>query len=171
MRGMPVRNGQVSADDVMTLITSEFAISARELTGKSRTQMVSLPRQVSMYLIREHTENSLEDVGRAMDYGLNIDKSKYGGLLVAATQGENLLGGVLMLKTGMSGYIPPWILLMVYVEPDLRGQGIGGKLIAAVRKHCPGDIKLHVEHDNPAKRLYERIGFKNKYLEMRLSNS
>ena len=64
MRGLPVRNGHVSADDVMNLITSEFAISARELTGKSRTQMVSLPRQVAMYLIREHTENSLEDVGR-----------------------------------------------------------------------------------------------------------
>ena len=64
MRGLPVRNGHVSADDVMNLITSEFAISARELVGKSRTQMVSLPRQVAMYLIREHTENSLEDVGR-----------------------------------------------------------------------------------------------------------
>ncbi|MCR9244481.1 MAG: chromosomal replication initiator protein DnaA [bacterium] len=64
MRGLPMRNGQISADDIMDLITSEFAISARELTGKSRTQMVSLPRQVAMYLIREHTENSLEDVGR-----------------------------------------------------------------------------------------------------------
>lgn len=119
----------------------------------------------------EPFNDSLEDVGRAMDYGLNIDKSKYGGLLVAATQGEKLVGGVLMLKTGMSGYIPPWILLMVYVEPDLRGQGIGGKLIAAVRKECPGDIKLHVEHDNPARRLYERVGFVSKYLEMRLPNA
>lgn len=64
MRGLPVRSGQVSADDIMSLITGEFAISARDLTGKSRTQMVSLPRQVAMYLIREHTENSLEDVGR-----------------------------------------------------------------------------------------------------------
>ncbi|MCA8978302.1 MAG: chromosomal replication initiator protein DnaA [Planctomycetes bacterium] len=64
MRGLPVRTGHVSADDVMSLITSEFAISARELTGKSRTQMVSLPRQVAMFLIREHSENSLEDVGR-----------------------------------------------------------------------------------------------------------
>jgi chromosomal replication initiator protein len=48
----------------MTLITSEFAITARELTGKSRTQTVSLPRQIAMYLLREHTESSLEDVGR-----------------------------------------------------------------------------------------------------------
>jgi chromosomal replication initiator protein len=64
LRGMPVRHAQVSVDDVMTLITTEFAITARELTGKSRTQTVSLPRQVAMYLLREHTDNSLEDIGR-----------------------------------------------------------------------------------------------------------
>jgi chromosomal replication initiator protein len=64
IRGMPVRQTQVSTDDIMTLITSEFAITARELTGKSRTQTVSLPRQIAMYLLREHTESSLEDVGR-----------------------------------------------------------------------------------------------------------
>lgn len=64
IRGMPVRQTQVSADDIMSLITSEFAITARELTGKSRTQTVSLPRQIAMYLLREHTESSLEDVGR-----------------------------------------------------------------------------------------------------------
>jgi chromosomal replication initiator protein len=64
VRGMPLHHAQVSADDVMTLVTSEFAITARELIGKSRTQTVSLPRQIAMYLLREHTENSLEDVGR-----------------------------------------------------------------------------------------------------------
>ena len=64
MRGMPVRHNQVSVDDVMTLITTEFAISARELTGKGRTQTVSLPRQIAMFLLREHTESSLEDIGR-----------------------------------------------------------------------------------------------------------
>jgi chromosomal replication initiator protein len=64
MRGMPIKHNQVTPDDVMALITGEFAISARELTGKGRTQTVSLPRQIAMYLLREHTENSLEDVGR-----------------------------------------------------------------------------------------------------------
>jgi chromosomal replication initiator protein len=65
LRGIAaVRHAQVSADDVMNLITTEFAISARDLTGKSRTQAVSLPRQIAMFLLRGHTELSLEDIGR-----------------------------------------------------------------------------------------------------------
>lgn len=64
MRGMPMVHSQVSSDDVMALVTTEFAISARELTGKGRTQTVSLPRQIAMFLLRQHTESSLEDVGR-----------------------------------------------------------------------------------------------------------
>ena len=31
-----------------------------------------------------------------------------------------------------------------------------------------GAIALHVEPNNPAKGLYEKLGFTNKYLEMRL---
>ncbi|MDN3709622.1 hypothetical protein QW060_21910 [Myroides ceti] len=30
-----------------------------------------------------------------------------------------------------------------------------------------GNIALHVEPDNPARKLYEKLGFTNKYLEMR----
>jgi ribosomal protein S18 acetylase RimI-like enzyme len=36
-------------------------------------------------------------------------------------------------------------------------------------KMANGAIALHVEPDNPARKLYERIGFTNKYLEMRLT--
>ena len=65
LRGVAVtRMTQISVDDVIGLITSEFAISARDLTGKSRTQAISLPRQIAMHLLREHTELSLEDIGR-----------------------------------------------------------------------------------------------------------
>ena len=64
LRGMPMRRAQVTAEEVMGLITSEFAITARELIGKSRTQAISMPRQISMFLLREHTESSLEDIGR-----------------------------------------------------------------------------------------------------------
>ncbi|MFH1810757.1 MAG: GNAT family N-acetyltransferase [Pseudomonadota bacterium] len=114
--------------------------------------------------------DTLADVRRALEYGLNIDPSKDGGFVITACRGQELVGGILMLRTGMGGYIPSWILLMVFVDPSLRGQGVGRQLIDRAREHCDGDIKLHVEHDNPARRLYERVGFTSKYLEMRLSN-
>ncbi len=65
LRGVAVvRNRQVTLPDIMGLVTGEFSISARELTGKGRTQAVSLPRQICMYLCRQHTEQSLDEIGR-----------------------------------------------------------------------------------------------------------
>ena len=58
------RPNQIGIPDVITMITSEFSVTARDLTGKSRTQKVSLPRQIGMYLSREYTDHSLEEVGR-----------------------------------------------------------------------------------------------------------
>lgn len=114
--------------------------------------------------------DTLQDVRRALEYGLGVDPGKDGGFVMTACRGQELVGGILMLRTGMGGYIPSWILLMVFVDPSLRGQGVGRQLIDRARARCDGDIKLHVEHDNPARRLYERVGFTSKYLEMRLSN-
>jgi len=61
--GSPQIN-QISIPDVISMITGEFSITARDLTGKSRTQKISLPRQIGMYLCREYTDHSLEEVGR-----------------------------------------------------------------------------------------------------------
>jgi ribosomal protein S18 acetylase RimI-like enzyme len=53
------------------------------------------------------------------------------------------------------------------VDPETRGRGIGGALIERCLAEADGDVKLHVDYDNPAKRLYERLGFTSKYAEMR----
>jgi ribosomal protein S18 acetylase RimI-like enzyme len=71
----------------------------------------------------------------------------------------------------MGGYVPKHILLFVSVLPETRGRGIGGKLIKRSIAECEGDVKLHVEYENPAKRLYERLGFTSDYAEMRFKNS
>ena len=49
-----------------------------------------------------------------------------------------------------------------------RGKGIGKELIQRTIKETDGDIALHVDADNPAIKLYEKLGFTNPYLEMRL---
>ncbi|MBS1262299.1 MAG: Mycothiol acetyltransferase [Calditrichaeota bacterium] len=107
-----------------------------------------------------------EDVRRALDYAFKPGYGQ-GGFLNLVHRDEKLLGACLMLRTGMKGYVPEWILLMVTVSPETRGQGIGAKLIQRCFDDADGDVKLHVEYDNPAKRLYERLGMTTKYAEMR----
>mgnify|MGYP003620698449 CR=1 FL=1 len=74
-------------------------------------------------------------------------------------------------QIGMNGYIPENILVYIAVDNSVRGKGFGKKLMQKAIDSVEGDIALHVEPDNPAKKLYENLGFTNKYLEMRLTKS
>jgi len=113
-------------------------------------------------------EDKKEDIQAALDYIFSGDAGR-GGFLMLVEKDQKLVGALLMQRTGMSGYIPENILLFVTISPELRGLGVGRKLIEHCISECDGDVKLHVEYDNPAKRLYERIGFENKYADMRFS--
>jgi ribosomal-protein-alanine N-acetyltransferase len=68
----------------------------------------------------------------------------------------------------MDGYIPENILVYIATDKNHRGKGIGKMLIELTIEKTDGDIALHVDADNPAKKLYEKFGFTNPYLEMRL---
>lgn len=111
-------------------------------------------------------EDTPEDIRRGIEYALSDDPAK-GGFVLVAHQEQRLLGALVMLRTAMGGYIPANILLFVAVDPATRGQGLGRRLVEQALEACDGPIKLHVEYDNPAKRLYERIGFTSKYAELR----
>jgi ribosomal protein S18 acetylase RimI-like enzyme len=46
--------------------------------------------------------------------------------------------------------------------PAFRGRGIGGALLAELVAEAAASgrkVSIHVEHENPARRLYERLGF------------
>ena len=111
-------------------------------------------------------EDSLKAIEHSFDYLFSREVGK-GGFLLLAVNRNRLIGALLMLNTGMKGSVPENILLFVSVLPSFRGNGIGRKLVECSIAECKGDVKLHVEYDNPAKHLYERIGFTNKYAEMR----
>jgi len=111
-------------------------------------------------------EDTLADILRAFDYCFSTAEGK-GGFVLIAMQERELVGVVVFLRTGMEGYVPGHMLLFVSVKPALRGRGFGRKLIERGLARCDGPVKLHVEYDNPAKRLYEKVGFASKYAEMR----
>ena len=113
-------------------------------------------------------EDTEEDIKRGLRYALSEGDGK-GGFLLLAVKNQDCMGALVILHTGMKGYIPENILLFVGVSPQLRGQGIGTCLIKRAVSESEGAIKLHVEYENPAMRLYEKMGFDTKYAEMRLS--
>jgi len=111
--------------------------------------------------------DSHEDIMKCLDYALDkaVDK---GGFVVTAREQETIVGAVVMNKTGMSGYISENILVYIAVDATQRGKGVGKKIMKMAIDMANGGIALHVEPENPARHLYEKLGFTHKYLEMRL---
>ena len=89
--------------------------------------------------------------------------------LIVGLENEKIVGVVILNNTGMGGFIPENILVYIAVDNRQRGKGFGKKLMQKAIDTAKGNIALHVEPDNPAKGLYEKLGFTNKYLEMRLT--
>ena len=114
-----------------------------------------------------------EDIQKAIDYSINENGNlplsiSFGGFsLIAYNENNSIIGAVVINRTGMSGYIPENILVYIATHREYRGKGIGKQLMKKAIEVADGDIALHVEPNNPAKFLYEKIGFTNKYLEMR----
>ncbi len=104
------------------------------------------------------------DILKAIQFSLNPSK---GGFVMLGLEDEKIIGAVVINKTGMDGYIPSNILVYIAIRKDRRGKGLGKVLMLEAMAKTNGGIALHVEPNNPAKRLYERLGFTNKYLEMR----
>jgi len=119
-----------------------------------------------MYESLKPYEDPLPEVRRGIMDALAPRSGEPGFVLIAEVD-KTVVGGLIMLRTGMQGYIPENFLLMVAVDPSTRGKGVGSQIITRAFELADGDVKLHVEYDNPAKRLYERLGMTSKYAEMR----
>ncbi|MEQ8471805.1 MAG: GNAT family N-acetyltransferase [Marinoscillum sp.] len=111
-----------------------------------------------------------EDIMKAINYALNIGITPGGYVVVGRDEGE-IVGAVVVNKTGMDGYIPENILVYIAAHREKRGKGYGKAMMQKAIETAEGNIALHVEPDNPARHLYEKLGFTNKYLEMRLIKS
>lgn len=127
-------------------------------------------RRITDFLFKhlEQYGDAKADIQKCLDYAL-FRNGKPGGLLFTAKDKEDIVGAVVINFTGMQGYIPENILVYIATHNGYRGQGIGRQLMKLTIENTEGHIALHVEPDNPARQLYEKMGFGNKYLEMRLN--
>ena len=145
----------------------------------SNQEISSIDKQEIVGFLDTHLDqygDKPKDIEKAVDFALkisspNIHTTPLGGMVLVGKEDDNIIGIVVMNKTGMNGYIPDNILVYIAVRKEFRGRGVGRKLIDKVITLTDGDIKLHVEPDNPARYLYRKMGFTEPYIEMRFKKS
>ncbi len=109
----------------------------------------------------------LPDILACLAYALGSQAQQGGSILIAEDAAGKPLGALVLNDTHMSGYVPAHLLVYIAVDERHRGQGIGHTLLETALRTATGGIALHVEPDNPARKLYEALGFTHKYIEMR----
>ncbi|MDA3892675.1 MAG: GNAT family N-acetyltransferase [Salinivirgaceae bacterium] len=106
------------------------------------------------------------DIEKCIDYALEEGPS-FGGFILVSFFENGISGVVAVNQTGMKDYIPENILVYIATHKNMRGKGIGKLLMKKTIDLAQGSIALHVEPENPARFLYEKVGFSSKYIEMR----
>lgn len=118
-----------------------------------------------LYTHLEQYGDELQDIRKSIAHAMNPDK---GGNIIIGLDNQRIVGTVVLNNTGMKDFHPENLLVYIAVDNSQRGKGYGKKLMEKAIAVAEGNLALHVEPDNPAKALYEKLGFTNKYLEMRL---
>ncbi len=141
---------------IQTLFTS-----SNKPTEKERNAIVDF-----LHIHLEKFRDTKEEINRSLTYVLQETPSA-GGFILQLKENTTLVCVVVVAKTGMSGFVPENLLVYIATHNQYRGKGIGKQMIQTAIETAQGSLALHVEPDNPAKALYESLGFTNKYLEMR----
>lgn len=89
-----------------------------------------------------------------------------GGYVFIMEHKSEILGALVINKTGMNEYLPENLLVNLAVKKDYRGKGLAKDLIDYTIEYCKGDIALHINKNNPVVKLFESRGFKPKNIEM-----
>lgn len=111
------------------------------------------------------------DVQEALDYALKR-KPSFGGFVITIMDNKNIEAALVVNRTGMEGYNPNNICVFVAVNPDADDQSaLLQELMGKAINYAHGDIAMHIEPDHPALQIYQQMGFRAQYLELRLDKN
>ena len=127
--------------------------SVRAATPKDRAFLASLnTRSYRELVIRQFgVWNEAEQAAKF------ADKWRRGIYWIVA-RGEMPVGGVLIEEFPDHVFIGD-----IQIDGPERGRGLGGRLLASIVAEAPArhlPLRLRVLHENPARALYERLGFR-----------
>ena len=103
------------------------------------------------------------DSARFLDEQFRCQTVHYAGVHPDADRMIALAGGEAIGRLILDAAAGNWCIVDIALLPQWRGRGIGACLLQAVqhqaRRSGASAVKLTVEMGNPARRLYERLGF------------
>ncbi|KUO56628.1 MAG: ribosomal-protein-alanine acetyltransferase [Sphingomonadales bacterium BRH_c3] len=132
----PVASAGSQLDHVMAIMEAAFDPAWGEAWNR---------RQVSDALTMPNTHAFVvNDAGELLDFAASPQTNATGFLLTRYAPGEAEL-------------------LLIGVRPEMRGRGLGERLIAVLRDHARSHgaerIFLEMRENNPAAELYRKVGF------------
>jgi len=57
-------NKSINVESIQNIVASYFNLNIQEMLSPRRSRSLARPRQIAMYLAKQHTTNSLPDIGR-----------------------------------------------------------------------------------------------------------
>ncbi|SFD37464.1 GNAT family N-acetyltransferase [Algibacter pectinivorans] len=91
-----------------------------------------------------------------------------GGYVFIMQENDDILGVVVVNRTGMNEYLSENILVYLAVKQGFRQSGIAKALIKHTIDYCSGEISIHININDPVIKLFQKQGFKARNIELRL---
>ncbi len=131
------------------------------------TELEKLAIVCFLHELMEDHHHSKEFIRRALDYSIK-DFLSFGGFTIVNKIGSKIVSASIINQTGMQGYVADNIIVYFGIHPQYRGNGICRRMIEQVKSHAKGDIALHLKNDPSVISVFEKYGFSNSIIELRL---
>lgn len=134
------------------------------------TGLTILEKSMLINFLEANTENghfSKSEIAEAVECAVK-ERASLGGFILSLKEENELLGVIVVNATGMENRNPKHRLSLFAVARSHRHNGIAKSLLERAVQQVGNDLAIQLEPGNGEVAFFEKLGFKEKYVEMRL---
>ncbi len=136
----------------------------------------SFDKQILIEFIHNSYNNhcSKLSIGRSVAYAIKdrfvlTSSYSHGGVIICAYDKTNIVGALVINKTGLEEFYPENIIMFIATEQNYRLKGIAKKMIGLGREFTNGGITIYIHPNNPNSQFLSKTGFNNRMVQMELA--
>lgn len=137
------------------------------------TGLTILEKSKLVNFLEANTENgqfTKDEITEALECAIK-ERASLGGFILIIREERELLGAMVVHATGMQNRTPKHRLSLFAIARSHRHNGIAKKLLEKAVKHAGTDIGIQLKPGNGEVSFFEKLGFREKYVEMRIDRS